>query len=1189
MNESKRYWAFISYSHTDRAWADWLHKALERYRLPRSLLSKHNRESRLPAHLTPVFLDRVELAAGVDLEKPIIDALTASHSLVVVCSPSAVQSVRVAQEIEIFRRSTDGRVLSLIVAGRPNARDRGVDASEECFPAALKQISSTDDQRQMVPLAADGRPGKGGRQEALLKLVAGILDVNLDQLRQRDLQRRRMRWAISSITLACVMIGAFGLAFFAWTQRTVALTAQAHLLTQSAYERSREGNFPSAQAIILNVMQKNRLETDEDTYSTTVFQEIRGADPLLAVLGGHTDRLFYAEFSPDGHQIATASFDHTARLWDSQTGALLGSLRGHSKGIYSLRYSPDGSQLVTAAYDWTARLWNTAKRSETAVLRGHTAPLRTARFSGDGRYVVTASLDKTARVWDATTGAPVAVLLGHTDELATAVFSPNGKHVLTASADHTARVWNSSSGELLLTLAGHADRVTAASYSPDGGYIVTTSDDHTARIWNATTGAMVTVLSGHSNTVRAASYSPDGSHLITTSQDQTARIWDARTYGLVSVLRGHNGWVISARYSPDGSTVTTTSADATARMWDAATGAPLAVFRGHGDHVISSAYSPDGQQLLTASEDRTARLWLIAPKGFLRTLSEGRVAFTSATYSPDGAHVLVSSQDKTARVFDALSGALLTTLNGHRQPINSAVYSPDGTRILTASRDATARIWDARTGSPILTIPGQLVVEYSSFSPDGSRVVTASQDKTARTWSAQDASPFATLIGHDDRVIMAAYSPLGDRIVTSSFDHTARIWDSTTGALLTVLTGHTLPVNSARYSPDSGRVVTASEDKTMRVWDVATGNCIAILSGHRAGVTSAEYSRDGTHILSASADGTARIWDAKSHKPLDVLFGHTQTVNSAVYSPDGNRILTASDDATAREWSTPDKADLLHQIAWYQAAQFDPMSEVDRAQLGLSTRQSSRSWSNATECDRAAGAFYDPDRRSVGKSQMAIFPTVAESACSKDIERRGNEAILLYEQGRALIAKHQLKDAQHALKRALSENYPAAAIDLADLLLDPSFGAADPERAVSLYETAWRKGVAIAAYKLGQFYESDTRMIASSLKPTIPPNESKSWFWYRQGASHNEPNALARFAERDETQALTEPDQDRRHALLLQAFSHYAAAVETARNEDWPDDAWRNWRYRRATLARILAREGMTQQVADAYQLVAGR
>ncbi|HWM71957.1 MAG TPA: hypothetical protein VNO35_35680 [Steroidobacteraceae bacterium] len=81
----------------------------------------------------------------------------------------------------------------------------------------------------------------------------------------------------------------------------------------------------------------------------------------------------------------------------------------------------------------------------------------------------------------------------------------------------------------------------------------------------------------------------------------------------------------------------------------------------------------------------------------------------------------------------------------------------------------------------------------------------------------------------------------------------------------------------------------------------------------------------------------------------------------------------------------------------------------------------------------------------------------------------------------------------------------------------------------------------------------------------------------------SEPSALARFAERDESNALAENDPSKRNADLLKAFTFYAAAAEHAHDEDWPDEAWRNWRYRRATLARFLAREEMMQQVADAY------
>jgi hypothetical protein len=61
------------------------------------------------------------------------------------------------------------------------------------------------------------------------------------------------------------------------------------------------------------------------------------------------------------------------------------------------------------------------------------------------------------------------------------------------------------------------------------------------------------------------------------------------------------------------------------------------------------------------------------------------------------------------------------------------------------------------------------------------------------------------------------------------------------------------------------------------------------------------------------------------------------------------------------------------------------------------------------------------------------------------------------------------------------------------------------------------------------------------------------------------------------------------HTRLLRAFILYTAAAGRADDEHWPDDAWKSWRYRRASLARILAHEGMMQQVADAYGRTLGK
>jgi TPR repeat protein len=449
-------------------------------------------------------------------------------------------------------------------------------------------------------------------------------------------------------------------------------------------------------------------------------------------------------------------------------------------------------------------------------------------------------------------------------------------------------------------------------------------------------------------------------------------------------------------------------------------------------------------------------------------------------------------------------------------------------------------------------------------------------DRTARIWDARTGALLVTLSGLTGAVYAAGYSPDGRRIVTASADKTARIWDARTGASLAVLSGHDGFLDWAQYSPDGTRIVTASGDKTARIWDARTGAQLAVLSGHAGVVNVAAFSPDGVRIVTASGDKTARIWDARTGAQLAVLAGHGDRVSSAAYSPDGTRIVSASLDKTARIWDAGIPADLGAQILWDASAQVDALPETDRAQLGLPPDVRVRTWpASGSACDQAAAAAYDPDRVTRGVPLQKIAVDIALPACTGESAQGGAAARSDYELGRTLQAKGDVNGAARQFERAVQRGYRAARVDLADLKTAGT-AAAQPlavGSAVTLYEKAWADGVPIAAFRLGSLYEH-----------TLPaPDTAQAWRWYRQGAAAGEPNALARFAERDESTALGEADAPKRNALLLQAFTRYAAAAERARLEDWPDDAWKHWRYRRASLARVLAQEGMMPEVAHAY------
>lgn len=217
-----RYRAFLSYSHADAAWARWLLRRLETYRVPSRLVGTQGANGAIGARLGTFFRDREELPTAGDLGATIRGALTDSETLIVICSPAAAQSRWVNAEVEAFQASGRGdRVLCFVVGGIPGSAD----PAQQCFPPALVQPNADGTLRE--PLAADARREGDGRERAFLKLVAGLLGVGYDALVQREAQRRQRRWAAVAAASLAGMAIALGLAAAAWVARNDAQRRQA--------------------------------------------------------------------------------------------------------------------------------------------------------------------------------------------------------------------------------------------------------------------------------------------------------------------------------------------------------------------------------------------------------------------------------------------------------------------------------------------------------------------------------------------------------------------------------------------------------------------------------------------------------------------------------------------------------------------------------------------------------------------------------------------------------------------------------------------------------------------------------------------------------------------------------------------------------------------------------------------------
>jgi WD40 repeat protein len=190
------------------------------------------------------------------------------------------------------------------------------------------------------------------------------------------------------------------------------------------------------------------IQEDNHIFNATVF-DVQSGEKLLTFtsLDDELYTAWDAIFSPDGTRIVTVG--SSIRVWDANSGEMLGDFAEAAAGYQVAGFSPDGVSLIVGSYDGTAQVWDVA--SETMMFAVNDAgAVQDVGFSPDGTRIVTAGSG--LRLWDAVTGDLLGILEGHAQNVITATFSPDGTRLLSGSFDGTARVWIIDPNELVLIL-----------------------------------------------------------------------------------------------------------------------------------------------------------------------------------------------------------------------------------------------------------------------------------------------------------------------------------------------------------------------------------------------------------------------------------------------------------------------------------------------------------------------------------------------------------------------------------------------------------------------------------------------------------------------------------------------------------------------------------------------------------------
>ena len=330
-------------------------------------------------------------------------------------------------------------------------------------------------------------------------------------------------------------------------------------------------NIPTSLNPAQSQTQSKRIIPDQ-TKVTTIPQP-----EFAKLLKYHGDTIPMMVFNPNNKQLISCSFDKNVLIWDLTNLKKLPKIgRGHTSLINDIAMAPNGNFYATASSDHTIRIWSatddyttSGKNIYSQVIRMNETPVKAIDISCDSRLITTGADDKSVKLISINDKKLQANLLAHTNWVKTVRFSRDSLLVASGSDDRTLKLWDTYKKKLVYDFKNgeHKGAVNCVRFHPDNSCLATACYDGKIRIFDVRSKQLVQNYKEHDKPATCVSFHPAGNFLASTAYDNSIKIYDLRIGETLFTLKAHESAVMSCCFSNFGDYLATGGLDSTIVLW----------------------------------------------------------------------------------------------------------------------------------------------------------------------------------------------------------------------------------------------------------------------------------------------------------------------------------------------------------------------------------------------------------------------------------------------------------------------------------------------------------------------------------------------------------------------------------------------------------------------------------------------